>query len=353
MSVDTSKIHKLGTLETDVKFRQLEILHSVVIAGTITRASQRIDLSQPSISQQLAKLEEQLGAKLIERNRTGSVTLTPAGEYWFKRAESMISQMRDALREHDQRFRDGSFVLRLGITPALRGSFVLAAAKIALRQENLVKFEIVYDLNSLALFEQIRMHKLNFAILASEVMGSEVDNFAVGQLFTDDITLAVPMSVSEDDLKYAFSPMADPARIRPELLHYVEIDSSVPTRKPSDNWYRTYLPLATPTFGAPSFNLAAYFVSEGMATAHLPVSTASTLPNSIRNQLRLYKINGMSRRIVLVMRKHLLTHGAYSKIFRGIVEFCQTEFTQHMINLEVSSIVPPLKPIDVDHPAAK
>ena len=348
-----AKNQMFGAFGKEVTFRQLEILHSVVIAGSITRASQRIDLSQPSISQQLAKLEELLGAKLIERNRTGSVTLTPAGDYWFKQAESIISHMRDSLREHDQRFRDGSTVLRLGITPALRGSFVIAAAKIALRGKDLAKFEIVYDFNSLGLFEQLRLHKVNFAILASEVMGPEADNFAVGELFTDDIALAVPTSVSEDDLKYAFTTNADPGRIRPELLRYVEIDGSVPTRGPSDNWYRTHLPMVTPSFGAPSFNVAAYFVSEGLATAHLPVSTASLLPNSVRNQLRLYKIDNMSRRIVLVMRRHLLTHGTYAKIFREIVEYCQTDFTQQMSSLEFSSIVPPLGPSDEDPSKAK
>jgi DNA-binding transcriptional LysR family regulator len=353
MSKWPTSIHTFGTSGVDIKFRQLEIFYGVVIAGTITRASQRVGLSQPSISQQLAKLEEQLGAQLIERNRTGSVTLTPAGEYWFKQAEEMIRHMQNSLREHEQRFRDGSVVLRLGITPALRGGFVIAAAKIAMREQNLAKFELVYDLNSYALFEQIRLHKVNFAILASEVMGPEAANFTVGELFTDDITLAVPTSVSEDDLKYAFSPGADPARIRPELLRYVEIDSSVPTRGPSYNWYRTYLPSSTPTFGAPSFNVAANFVSEGLATAHLPVSTASTLPNSIRSQLRLYKINGMSRRIVLVMRKHLLTHGAYARIFRGIVDYCQTEFTLQMNKLEASSIVPPLAATERKPPTAE
>jgi hypothetical protein len=218
----------------------------------------------------------------------------------------------------------------------------MAAAKIAMRENNFAKFEVSYDLNSSALFEQLRLHKINVAILAAEVMGPEAASFAVGDLYTENIALAVPTSVSEDDLRCAFSPGAEAAKIRPELLRYVEIDSAVPTRGPSDDWYRMYLPSATAAFGAPSFNVAASFVAEGLATAHLPVSTASYLPNSIRSRLRLYKINGMSRRVVLVMRKHLLTHGAYARIFRGIVHYCQTEFTHHLIELETPGIVPPL-----------
>jgi hypothetical protein len=81
-------------------------------------------------------------------------------------------------------------------------------------------------------------------------------------------------------------------------------------------------------------------VAEGLATAHLPISTASYLPDATRNQMRLYTIGGMSRRVVLVMRKHLLTHGAYARIFRGIVDFCQTEFSQHMAELDAPPLVP-------------
>lgn len=340
MSKLQTSAYAFGANGVGIKIRQLEIFHSVVIAGTITRASQRVGLSQPSISQQLAKLEEQLGSQLIERNRSGAVSLTPAGEFWFKHAEEMIRSMQESLREHERRFRHGSVVLRLGITPALRGAVVMAAAKIAMRENNFAKFEVIYDLNSNALFEQLRMHKVNIAILAAEVLGPEAGNFAIGDLFTDNIALAVPGSVSTEDLTYALSPGADVAKIRPELLRYVEIDSAVPTRAPSDEWYRMYLPAATATFGAPSFKVAASFVAEGLATAHLPISTASHLSDTIRSRIQLYTINGMSRRVVLAMRKHLLSHGAYTRIFRGIVDYCQTEFTQHMTELDAPPILP-------------
>lgn len=322
----------------DIKFRQLEIFWAVVISGTITRASQRVGLSQPSISQHLAKLEEQLGTQLIERNRSGAVALTPSGEFWFKHAEKMIWQMQETLKEHDQRFRHGSVVLRLGITPAMRGPFITAAAKVAMRENDFAKFEVIYDLNSGALFEHLRMHKVNVAILASEILGPESGNFALGDLYTDDVALAVPASVTDDDLRYALSPGAEPLKVRPELLRYVEINAAVPTRGPSDEWYRMNLPAARPSFGAPSFVVAANFVAEGLATAHLPISTCSHLPQNLRENMRLYTIPGMSRHVVIAMRKHLLTHGAYARIFRGIVEFCQTEFTDAMTSQARPSI---------------
>lgn len=333
-------IDAFGDTGVDIKFRQLEIFYAVVVTGTITRASQRVGLSQPSISQQLAKLEEQLGTQLIERNRSDAVSLTPSGEFWFKHAEDMIRRMQETLLEHEQRFRHGSVVLRLGITPALRGGFVMAAARIAMREHTFARFDVSYDLNSGALFEQLKLHKVNVAILASDVLGPEGAIFALGDLYTDNVALAVPASVTEDELRYAFSPSAEPSKVRPELLRYVEIDAAVPTRGPSDAWYRMNLPAAMPSFGAPSFVVAANFVAAGLATAHLPISTCSYLPQSLLDNMRLYTIPGMSRRIVIAMRKHLLTHGAYARIFGSIVEFCQTEFADTIASLASSPIEP-------------
>ena len=73
----------------DFTFRQLEIFRAVVVSGSITKASHRIGLSQPSISQQLAKLEDSLGVQLVNRNRTGSVSLTPAGDFWYRAAQDL------------------------------------------------------------------------------------------------------------------------------------------------------------------------------------------------------------------------------------------------------------------------
>ncbi|MDA1352773.1 MAG: LysR family transcriptional regulator [Proteobacteria bacterium] len=50
-----------------ITFHQLEIFKTVVITGSITLAARRLGVTQPLVSQQLAKLEEQLGARLVIR----------------------------------------------------------------------------------------------------------------------------------------------------------------------------------------------------------------------------------------------------------------------------------------------
>ena len=167
----------------DITFRQLEIFRWVVVAGSITKASHRIGLSQPSISQQLAKLEEMLNVQLINRNRTGQVSMTPAGEFWFKSSEDILGRMSGAMNEHEKRFRHSSVVLRLGATPVLRGAFTAATAHIAQSAPGFVKFELVYDVNSSALVEQLRMHQINFAIVSEPAILKDQLSFAVSRLF--------------------------------------------------------------------------------------------------------------------------------------------------------------------------
>ncbi len=65
--------------------RQLEYLQAVVDNGSFYLAAEQCHVSQSAISQQIKKLEDELGVKLLERhNRTFS--LTPAGEHFYKKS---------------------------------------------------------------------------------------------------------------------------------------------------------------------------------------------------------------------------------------------------------------------------
>ena len=310
----------------DFTYRQLELFRAVVVAGSITKASHRIGLSQPSISQQLAKLEESLGVQLINRNRTGAVSLTPAGEYWYRGSMDLMDRMQVMMQEHDQTFRSSNLVLKLGITPALRGRFMSAAARIARDEASFVRFEMVYDLNSTLLVEQLRMHKINLAVVAEQALVDEASSFATALLFIDRILWAVSAEVSDDDLRCALNPGTPARDIHPLLRDYVEIDQAVPTRQASNEWYHANLPFAVPTFRAPTFAASLEFTADGLGTCHVPRSLLPNLSASVLHSVKFFEIAGMDRRGVLAMRKHLLSHPAYARIFQRLVDFCQQDY---------------------------
>lgn len=330
----------------DFTFRQLELFRAVVVAGSITKASHRIGLSQPSISQQLAKLEESLGVQLINRNRTGAVSLTPAGEFWYRGSMELMDRMQVLLQEHDQNFRSSNLVLKLGVTPALRGRFMSAAARIARDEASFVRFEMVYDLNSSLLVEQLRMHKINLAVVAEQALVDEASSFATASLFTDRMLWAVPASISDEELAHALAPGVEARSLHPLLRDYIEIDQAVPTRQASNEWFHANLPHAVPTFRAPTFAASVEFTADGLGTCHIPRSLLPNLSAAVLQNVKLFDIPGMDRRAVLAMRKHLLSHPAYARIFQRLVDFCREDYGPEMdsqIVRSLSDLKPTLK----------
>jgi len=317
----------------DITFKQLQIFQAVVVSGSITKASRRIGLSQPSISQQLAKLEEKLEAQLIERNRTGTIKLTPSGEYWFKASGDLLSRMDGMVDEHRQRFVQNTVTWRMGVTPTLRGRFVAAAARIASRQPGFVKFEIKYATTSEELVQQLRLHQLNCAIVSEDAIDNDRSSFAIAKLFDDPVAWLVPASVPLVDIKHALSKER-PQVLTGPLANFVEMDANISLRTRSSDWYRQHLPAATSSFSATTYTAAVDIVAEGLATSHCPLSLLPNLPGEIREAVQIFPIQNLSRSIVLAMPKHLMTLKAYSEIFRGIEEFCKTIYVHEMVPQE-------------------
>ena len=327
----------------DFTFRQLEIFRAVVVAGSITKASHRIGLSQPSISQHLAKVEESLGVQLINRNRTGTVSLTPAGEFWYRNSIEIIDRMETLLQEHAQTFRSSNLVLKFGATPVLRGRFLSGAARIARDNSNFTRFEVVYELNSTNLVERLRMHHINFAVVAEEALIEEASSFAITPLFVDRAIWAVPASVPDEDIQNAFDPAFDPEKINPILRHYVEIDSAVPTHKQSHEWFFGNLPHAIPTFRAPTFASSIEFAADGLATCHVLLSLLPNLSQTVVDNVKLFEIGGQELRVVLAMRKHLLSHPTFARYYQMIIDFCREDYAPVMeaqVIRKLSDIVP-------------
>ena len=74
---------------------QLRYFVAAAHAGTFTRAAEQEGVTQPSLSQQIRKLEDSLGVPLFER-RGRSVRLTQAGERLLPEAKSLLRKAADA-----------------------------------------------------------------------------------------------------------------------------------------------------------------------------------------------------------------------------------------------------------------
>lgn len=72
--------------------RQLEYFIAAGETGSITLASERVHISQPSISTAIAHLERELGVQLFIRHHAQGLSLTPAGRDMLREAKVVIAQ---------------------------------------------------------------------------------------------------------------------------------------------------------------------------------------------------------------------------------------------------------------------
>ena len=81
-----------------VSLRHLKLFESVARLSSVRRASEECHLSQPAVTQAIAKLEEQIGTSLLERGASGSY-LNPLGTIFHRRTERLFAQIEEALVE--------------------------------------------------------------------------------------------------------------------------------------------------------------------------------------------------------------------------------------------------------------
>ncbi|MBC7368731.1 MAG: LysR family transcriptional regulator [Undibacterium sp.] len=81
-----------------MEIHQLRYVVAVAETGNFTRASERVNVSQPSLSQQIINLESEVGRKLFHRLGRKAV-LTEAGEVFLERARRILFEIENAAKE--------------------------------------------------------------------------------------------------------------------------------------------------------------------------------------------------------------------------------------------------------------
>ena len=98
--------------------QQLEYILAVARHGHFGRAADACNVTQPTLSAMIGKLEEEIGAKLFDRNRQ-PICPTPVGERVVRQAREVLAQadsIKDIVKEEQQSI-GGTF--RLGILPTI------------------------------------------------------------------------------------------------------------------------------------------------------------------------------------------------------------------------------------------
>ena len=158
-------------------------------AGSLSRASRHLALSQPSLTGQIQRLEAHLGVSLFDRHGRG-VTLTDAGHALYPRARRLLDEVRnteDAMRREGA---EGAGTLSVGAIPTV-APYVLPAAVQRLRaRDTATRVELREDYSAV-LARLLLDGALDVVIAALPYPFEHLDTELLG---TDALVVAVPAS---------------------------------------------------------------------------------------------------------------------------------------------------------------
>jgi len=145
----------------ELNYRALLIFHTVVTHGSVSRAAESLGISQPAVSMQLRRLEEQLQTHLLRRSGRG-IAPTEMGQLIARYTDDIFSVSREMLQA--ARAPDGSYaaVVNVGIAdvvPQLLGTRLLEPI-ISLPDQHLR----VFTGHPTDLLAELAIHKLDVVI---------------------------------------------------------------------------------------------------------------------------------------------------------------------------------------------
>ncbi|MBR0681752.1 LysR family transcriptional regulator [Roseomonas eburnea] len=204
-----------------MNLRDLRYLLAVAEHRHFGKAAESCRVSQPTLSVQLRKLEEELGIVLFERN-SKQVVPTPICELLLSHARVAVAEI-DAMAALARSAMDPlRGTLRLGIIPTL-GPYLLPLV-LAPLQEALPDLEIEpWEDVTATLLERLRGHELDAALIATEPDGTDL---VTRPLFTEPFLAALPPDhplaaqkrIGEDDLAPDVLVLADGHCLRDQAL---------------------------------------------------------------------------------------------------------------------------------------
>ena len=116
-----------GVTPQGVELRHLRYFVAVADAGTFTLAAERMFIAQPTLSQQIRRLEEMVGTPLLQRRREG-VRLTTAGTVLLEESRAVLRQLDHGMSRTRQAAGLGRPRLRVAIPPGLPEALAVATA---------------------------------------------------------------------------------------------------------------------------------------------------------------------------------------------------------------------------------
>jgi DNA-binding transcriptional LysR family regulator len=237
---------------------------AVAQSSTLTRASKQLGLAQPSLSQQLAKLEESVGTRLFDRSHNRMV-LTDAGQVLVRHAQAVLKEIDEA--------------------------------EASLRQFSSGKRSI------------IRIAGLTDSVAQSSV------GFRQVPIVEDPYVFAVPSSIGLGEVRELEAMPADARRV---LNSCIQFHFGTPHTLRIQQWYQRVLPSHRTVAHCRTYEVALGLVHAGFGVCLLPALTAFLVEGALHGIDFFATDHGTRRTVAMVADQYLRIAP-----FKGFIEALQ------------------------------
>ncbi len=174
-------MYTLCILTNEVTEMDLRTLHYFVVVAeelNITRAAERLNMSQPPLSGQIKGLEEELGVQLFIRGKR-HLTVTDAGTQLYRRARQIL-ELADQTRQDLQSLEGLSGDLNISLVEG-RAPFLLARWISGFRSEFPRVSIHLWNGSGDEVMERMRRRLADLALVAAPYNVEQLDGFSVGR----------------------------------------------------------------------------------------------------------------------------------------------------------------------------
>jgi LysR family hydrogen peroxide-inducible transcriptional activator len=170
-----------------MELHQLRYFCAVADTGSFSRAAEQSHVSQPSLSQQILKLEDELGARLFDRLGR-SVRVTEVGKAFLPRARAVLRELEAARGDAVERKDALGGPVVVGVIPTVAPYLLPGYLGSYAKKFPQVQVTVVEEITPV-LLERLRASSIDVAILALPVRGHE---FQAAPLLTERLFAALP-----------------------------------------------------------------------------------------------------------------------------------------------------------------
>lgn len=279
-----------------ITLNQLRVFWAVAHSDSLTRAAKQLGVTQPALSQQLAKLENALGGQLFDRVNN-QLVLSDAGRFLLRKAETVLAEIDEAEAGLADYNMGRKRRISVGALASVARTIVPEAYRLALE---LVP-DLELDLHELApaeALEQLYGRNLQLALLSPVSLAANRISFSRIELAGDPYVFAVPRGL---DLGCVTDPEWDlTAEQRRVLNRTIQFNFGNLHNQRVDEWYRRVLPRHHVAAWCRTYESALAMVQAGLGVALVPL-LCTQLGGKLAFDVDLHAVPEMDRPIVALI----------------------------------------------------